>query len=249
MILKIDGQQIQSAPKFNHSFILKNGRWVAEKYEAPVIAKKPGLEGPMFEAFTSRHLVVYVTQEAEGMEQMMERRELAKQVVDFSVSMFGFYEQASLVNPRIIPDNQLSESDILSSNLILVGTKETNSAVARFADQLPMHLNAGAEDYGLVYSYPVNGKYIMVCSGVPFWTAKPIDWSTPPTEAENQRPVTSITFSYGVGAKVLLGRKDFLLFKDTNDNVIAEGYFNHDWKIKEEDAKKIKDAGVVSIKR
>jgi pimeloyl-ACP methyl ester carboxylesterase len=249
LIVKIDGQQLQSSPKFNHSFILKNGKWVTEKYEAPVIAKKPGLEGPMCEAFTSRHLVVYGTQGAEGMEQMMERREMAKQVADFSVSLFGYYEQPSLVNPRIIPDTQLSETDILSSNLILVGTKETNSVIARFADKLPMQLKADAEGYGLVYSYPVNGKYIMVCSGVPFWTAKPIDWRTPPAPAVGARPVTSITFSYGIGAKVLLGRKDFLLFKDTNDNVIAEGYFDNDWKLKEEDAKKIEDSGIVIMNR
>ena len=249
LIVKINGQQIQSATKFNHSFILKNGKWVAEKYEAPVMAKKPGLEGPMFETFTGRHLVVYGTQGDEGMEQMMERREEAKQVVDFSVSFFGFYEQVSLVNPRIIPDNQLNESDILSSNLILVGTKETNSAIARFADQLPMHLNTGAEGYGLVYTFTVNGKYVTVCSGVPFWTAKPIDWSAPPPPPEGDRTRTRITFASGVGAKVLLGRKDFLLFKDTNDNVIAEGYFDNDWKLKAEDAQKIEDTGVVIINR
>jgi enterochelin esterase-like enzyme len=249
LMVKINGAVFQSAPKMNHSFWLKEGKWVAEKYEAPVLSKKPGLEGPLVEALTSRCLFVYGTQGAQGNTEIQERKALAKLAADFSVSLGGYFEQPGLVNPRTISDKEVTAEDYLSSNLLLFGTKETNSVIARLADRLPVHLNQGSKDYGLVYGYPVNGKMVVVISGIPFWTTKSIQpgAAQSPFPPEN-RTRTVIRFASGAGAKALMGMKDFLLFRETNDQVITEGYFDNDWKLPADAAKTMKESGIVNIK-
>ncbi len=245
LTVKINGVTVQSAPKLNHSFILKEGKWIAEKYEAPVSAKKPGLEGPMSEVLTSRNIFVYGTQGVSGMEEAMTRRAFGKKAADFSVSWGSWFEQPSLVNPRVISDREVTADDYLSSNLVLFGTKETNSVIAKLADKLPMHLHGDASQYGLVYGYPVNGKLVVVISGIPFWTSKPMQPGAPPAADRGRR---GIRFAGGEGAKGLAGMGDYLLFKETNDQVISEGYFDNDWKLPADALQKMKASGVVEVK-
>ncbi len=245
LTVKINGITLQSAPKLNHSFNLKEGKWIAEKYEAPVTSKKPGLEGPMVEALTSRHIFVYGTQGNPPREELLARRSLAKKAADYSVSFGGYFEQPSLVNPRVLADREVTADDYLSSNLILLGTKETNSVIAKLADKLPMHLSKEATGYGLVYGYPVNGKMVVVVSGIPFWTSGPVQPGAAPAA---NRGRSGIRFAGGEGAKGLAGMGDFLLFKETNDQVISEGYFNTDWQLPADALQKIKDSGVAEAK-
>jgi hypothetical protein len=245
LTVKINGITLQSTPKLNHSFYLKEGKWIAEKYEAPVLAKKPGLEGPMVEALTSRHIVVYGTQGNPPREELLVRRSLAKKAADFSVSFGGYFEQPSLVNPRVLADREVTADDYLSSNLILLGTRETNSVIAKLADKLPLHLSKEATGYGLVYGYPVNGKMVVVVSGIPFWTSRPVQPGAAPA---GNRGRSGIRFAGGEGAKGLAGMGDFLLFKETNDQVISEGYFNNDWQLPADAMQKMKASGAVEIK-
>jgi len=246
LLVKINGVAIQSAPKFNHSFWLKEGKWVAEKYEAPVVSKKPGLEGPMTEVLTSRNIFVYGTQGSSGMQEIAERRALAKKASDFSVSWAG-YEQPSLINPRIISDREVTADDYLSSNLVLFGTKETNSVIAKLADKLPVSLSKEATGYGLAYLFPVNGKLVLIVSGIPFWTSRPAQPGQP-VSSTNARPRPRLRFATGEGCKALQGMSDFLLFKETNDQVIWEGYFDNDWKLPAEAVQKMKESGAVDLK-
>ncbi|MCK7541540.1 MAG: hypothetical protein MZV63_66980 [Marinilabiliales bacterium] len=87
-----------------------------------------------------------------------------------------------MVFPRVISDKEVRQSDYVTSNLILFGTKETNAIIEKFSDKLPMHLNADAADYGLVYIFPMNRHYILVNSGLPWWT--------PPKAAPGQGGMT-----------------------------------------------------------
>jgi hypothetical protein len=133
-----------------------DGKWEKGKYHAPVVAKKKGLEGPLYEVVANRHGYVYGTQNASGAEEVNERKAIAKEAADFSVSFGGYFEQKSTVNPRVIADQQVSRDDLLNSNLVLFGTKETNSVIADLADELPMHLQNEKESLGLVYCFPHN---------------------------------------------------------------------------------------------
>jgi len=236
LMVKINGIPVQSAPKMNHSFQLKEGRWISGKYHAPVVAKKKGMEGALYSALTGRVIFVYGTAGTPDGNALAARRQLAREAADFSVA-FGSYEQPSLVNPRIVADREVTPEDLRSSHLFLFGTRETNQVIARMADRLPLHLKEGDTVHGLVYTYPVNGKMVVVASGVPFWKAKATPSPTP-ADPVSARARTRISFGTGPGAKSLAGRMDFLLFTEEGE-VISEGYFDHDWQLPAEARQKL----------
>jgi hypothetical protein len=157
------------------------------------------------------------------------------------------------VNPRIISDAQVRTSDLQTSDLVLFGTKDTNAMIAKLADQLPMHLNRGADGYGLVYVYPVNGRYVLVSSGTPWFPL------TDPPQPEGRGRGASAPGGPGGPAvrpgydflppvqRALTKFQDYLLFKGSPDNVAAAGRFDHEWQLAPADADRLKASGVVTI--
>ena len=240
--IKVNGQTLVSTPKFNHSFRLINGKWEATAYYAAAGQKQKGLEGPMLATITQRHVVVYGTADNPSAEVLKQRRDFAKLSADYSVS-FGGYEQPSLVNPRVIADKEVTDDDLKSSNLILIGTGETNHVIAKLSAQLPLLLTNDAKNHGLVYAAPVNGRMVLVCSGMPFWSPN----IQKALNANGARQ--GIRFTQGTGFKTLGGLKDYLFFDETSGEIIAEGYFTTDWKLTDDITKKIKDSGVVKVNR
>jgi hypothetical protein len=128
--------------------------------------------------------------------------------------------------PRVISDKEVRPSDYQSANLILFGTKETNLVIEKLADKLPLHLNNEAKDLSLTYVYPVDGRYIVINSGLPWWTG---------TEGNG--------FQMAPHA-ALNNLKDFLFFKTSNKNILVDGLFNNDWKLAEEQWKVLTQNGV-----
>jgi hypothetical protein len=141
-----------------------------------------------------------------------------------------------MVFPRVIADKDIRASDYVTSNLILFGTRETNSVIEKFADNLPVHLDKQAAGYGLVYIFPLNRHYVLINSGLPWWT--------PPKSAEGQA-----RYSF-MGSKVERLRKypDFILFNETPDNVIVKGTFDSNWKLPPEAAEAFRASGTVTVK-
>jgi predicted esterase len=233
----IDGKEINSLPKYNHCFVKVNGKWETGKYHAPVVAKKKGLEGPMYEVVTDRHVYVFGTQDASGMEEISRRKATAKKAADFSVSFGGYFEQKSEVNPRVIADQQVSRDDLLNSNMVLFGNENTNSVIADLSDELPMKLEAGGDTLGLAFCYPHNGNLVVISSGLPFWTFVPTE--------EDQEARGGGLFGGATGARALKGMKDFILFDRSNHNVIVEGAFDHDWQLPADVIEKLEANGVI----
>lgn len=240
--VKINGIALQSAPKLNHSFRLKEGKWVAEKAEAAVTSKKHGLEGPMAAAFTRRIAIVYGTANASGDQEIAERRALALKAGDFSVTFGSGYSQPSQINPRVLSDKQVTAEDFMFSNFLLFGSKETNEVIARLADNLPLHLDTNAKDYGLVYGYPVNGNLVLIASGVPFWEYQGFS-----PDQTSGAPRNLIRFATGDGAKALSGLKDYLFFDGKNKQIIANGFFDQEWRLREDDLHKFSETGVIKF--
>ncbi|SFE07367.1 prolyl oligopeptidase family serine peptidase [Thermophagus xiamenensis] len=230
----IDGQELISSPGFNHAFRKEAGKWISERFIAGVKEKKKGLEGPLSQVVTSRHVYVYGTLNAQGPEEIEIRKKMAEKAADFSVSFGPFYHQRSTVNPRVIADRQVTHFDKYHSNMILFGTKETNSVLAEMADELPLHLENLNDSLGLVYCYPNNGHLVVVSSGLPFWISN----------KDDQSSGKEIRFGGSHGALALKGMKDFLLFRNSNDNVIVEGYFEHDWTLPQNVLEKFTSNGV-----
>jgi dipeptidyl aminopeptidase/acylaminoacyl peptidase len=145
-----------------------NGAWVAETYLAPAGSKRFGAEGPIREAISDRHIYVYGTGGNPSREELQSRRDQAAKAADWS-SQRG----RLLFFPRVVADKDVRPSDLDGSNLILFGTRETNTLIDKFSDRLPIQLEPTAAGYGLVYVFPIDKHYVVVSSGLAWWTPPP----------------------------------------------------------------------------
>lgn len=227
----INGKKIRPAISDSPSFSEVQGKWVNSPYVAAATGKNQGAEGPVSAAFSSRHVYVYGTAGSPSEEELKKRRETAEQAANWSQYMNPFLNRV-MVFPRVIADKDVRPSDIESANLILFGTKETNVLIEKYSPQLPMALSSTASGYGLIYVFPMNGRYVVVSSGLPWWI------STKPGQP---------TFTTLV-RQTIPGFKDFLLFKDGNDNKIAEGFFDQEWKLSSADKSLLANSGAVQVK-
>ena len=134
----------------------------------------------------------------------------------------------------VMSDQEIQEREISGTNLVLFGTRATNKLIQRLGARFPLELNAGAADYGLVFVAPVNGHDVVVNSGIPFWTG---------VEEANRPGLKFIGAPY----RALASFRDYILFKGSLENVIAEGRFDRNWRLPPGDAAKIKATGAVEI--
>jgi poly(3-hydroxybutyrate) depolymerase len=194
------------------------------------LAKKKGAEGPIFDAFSSRHVYVYGTKDAPSAEELAKRIGIATKAADWA-QYRGPFLGRMMFFPRVVSDKELRKSDIESSNLILFGTKETNSVVAQYASSLPVHLKESAKDFGLLYVFPVNGRYVAVNSGLPWW------------EGSEDRGLPFVPVAH----RKLNSYKDLILYKGKSDNVVAEGYLSDLWKLTGKLREAVAASGAVTI--
>lgn len=206
-------------------------KWVAGQYIANADAKKQGMEGPIGAAFSSRHIYVYGTGGSPSEEELTKRRLLAEDAANWSMYRNAFLGRVMFF-PRVVADKDVRPSDFESANLILFGTRETNTLIEKNADRLPLHLDASkTADHGLFYVFPLDGHYVAVSSGLPWWT-------DPNAQGFRFIPPAVIR---------LMDFKDFILFKSGVGNVIADGYFDN-WKLPEAEKAKIKTSGAAAMK-
>ena len=114
----------------------------------------------MGSAIDRRHVYVYGTAGSPAREEALARRDMANRAAAWGNTSAG--SGRLLLGMRAVPDTQVRPSDLQSSDLFLFGTKETNTVISKFAEQLPLHLDPKAQGYGLVYVYPVNGHHSLV---------------------------------------------------------------------------------------
>lgn len=138
--------------------------------EAPVckLAKRKGLEGPVFDAFKSRFAVVYGTQTNDP-----EMRDALRCAGDCS----AFWSDWADTEIPIYADSEIDDEIINSFNLILVGDNKTNLLINRINEQLPIRFSESGivadtetfeEGSGLieVYPNPLNQeKYVVIVGG------------------------------------------------------------------------------------
>lgn len=234
LTLVINGQTINVNTDGVLTLTESGNAWAVNALNTLTSAKKKGAEGPMTEAIADRHIYVYGTGGSPSVDELNKRRAEAQKAMDWSVYRGDFLGRV-MVFPRLLSDKEVRPSDIESSNLILFGTKETNSLIEKFSDKLPMQLKASATDYGLAYVFPVGGHYVLVNSGLPWWTT--VAENSPMSRQASPAPMN------------VLGRfQDFVLFKGTINTVVSGGRFNNDWTLPAKEADKLKAAGVVEFK-
>lgn len=233
--ITVDGKAFSAKTPDAISFSKENGSWVNKKFTPNRFSKQKGAEGPLAAVVGSNHIYVYGSQGEPSQQELQARQAEATFAADWAYDR-GFVGRV-MIFPRSMADNAVRQSDLETSNLVLFGTANTNSWIKKYADRLPVQLNEDAEGYGLVYVYPMNRHYILINSGLPWWT--------PP--AKTEAPTGGIGMLTGKGSS-LNSFPDFILFKGTPDNVISKGYFDNNWEIPEAEKAKLKASGVVKLK-
>ena len=208
-------------------FRASGGAWRAGA--APPAGKRLGLEGPIAEAVAGRHIYVYGTAGSGAPEEIEARRKLAETAAAWSTPR----ERLSLALP-VMADRAVTAEDLDAADLVLFGTSETNSLIARLAARLPLALNPGAADYGLLFIAPAGKHYALVSSGLPWWTG---------AEEAKRGGYPFAPQSY----RVLSTFGDYVLFKGSLAEVVAEGRFDRNWKVTPEAARKMQATGTVTI--
>lgn len=225
--LTVDGRKISVTGSGTVSLRRQQDRWVEGRTVVSGTVKTRGLEGPLREAFSSRHVYVYGTADNPKPEVRTARMNAALQAANWSVYR-GEFLGRMMFFPRVISDREVRPSDS-TANLILFGTKETNSIIQQYSNQLPLHLDtARTTTHGLLYVYPVAGRYVVVSSGLPWWTG--MDQG----------------FTFGPAAQSLLnGFKDYILFQGSIRNNPVSGYFNRQWALPPEAAASLRPAATL----
>ncbi|HQG53774.1 MAG TPA: alpha/beta hydrolase-fold protein [Bacteroidales bacterium] len=235
VIIKVDGKSFSLQTGNAASFTKTAKGWVNTKFTPSLTSKKQGAEGPLYAAVSSNHVYVYGTGGNPSQEELSARRAQAAAAADWAADrgMMG----RIMIFPRVLSDKEVRQSDFETSNLILFGTRETNAIIEKFADKLPIHLkNDAVKDYGLVYIFPMNDHYFLVNSGLAWWT--------PPKKSEQP---TGYNFM-NLKAEILKNYKDFILFRESPDNIVSHGYFDNLWKLPQDAADAMKVTGVIEIK-
>jgi len=131
--------------------------------------KRKGLCGPVEDVFNGPFLVVQGTAG-----DLRATQELARQVGTCIEEWDAFADGT----PRVCTDAELTDSDLGRYNLVLFGTPQTNSVLARMADKLPIEIGDHSyrvldktyqgQHLGLVMCYPNPlrpDRYVLIYSG------------------------------------------------------------------------------------
>ncbi len=222
----IDGEPLRVRPAASLSFIKVAGHWHAGLFSPS--GKRPGAEGPIAAAFNGRQIYVYGTAGAAAPQDLAARRQIAEQAAAWSQPG----EPLTLSLP-VKADRDVTAADLAAADAILFGTAETNRLIARLAPRLPLALNPGAADYGLLFVAPLEGHLVLVNSGLPWWNGDP-----PPPAVPSFLPAR---------LRLLLAFGDYVLFKGSLAHVVAEGRFDRNWKLPAEARAQLQASGTVTV--
>src|SRR5207244_11374168 len=122
----VDSAAVKLRVSTGLSFVKTAGRW-GMGTRAPA-GKRPGIEGPIMDAFRGRHLYVYGTSGAASEAEIAARRAMAETAAAWSSTRARLRETS-----EVKADGEVTEEDIAGANLVLFGTRGSNVLVARFA--------------------------------------------------------------------------------------------------------------------
>jgi hypothetical protein len=212
----IDGAAVRLRPTALLSFTKTARGWM----QGPPPAAT--LQGPIVQAVNGRHIYVYGTDDPQ-----------TRRYAEHAAAWSSNRSRLNLSLP-VKSDREVNDDDLAGANLVLFGTPQTNRLIARFAPQFPIALNPGAADYGLLFILPAGQHYVLVSSGLPWWTG---------AEEANRGGYHLAPESY----RLLSAFGDYILFKGSLANVLAEGRFDRNGKVPPEVAEKLRAAGTVTI--
>jgi hypothetical protein len=223
--LTIDGSPVRLRAGAPLGFVKTPKGWVQSTAPDGAALEGPGAipPGPIVEAVNGRHIYVYG-----------EADPLGRKSAETAAAWSGSRVRTNLKLP-VKSDREIGDEDLAAANLVLFGTGQTNRLIARFAAQWPITLNPGAADYGLLCIVPVGQHYVLVNSGLPWWTG---------AEEANRGGYRFAPEPY----RLLSTFGDYVLFKGSLANVLAEGRLGRDGKVPPQAAEKLRAAGTVTVR-
>lgn len=171
----IGGQDILKIPVSikPHHFICEEGIWKTND-SVPVAGKRPGLTGPVDDAFISSFVFVRPTGKSF-------HPALATWVADELTESRRLWRDMFRGEVSTIDDAALSEKDIAENNLILWGDPSSNKVLAKILPKLPLqwtkeNITFRGQKYNsadhapiLIFPNPLNpSRYIVLNSGIDF---------------------------------------------------------------------------------
>ena len=177
--IHIDGQiltgpQPRSDQSWRCQVSLRDGAWVHSESSSHTLQKKPGLQGPIDDAFMQPFIFILPS----GMSKDKSVDQWVKNEAEHAMTHWRKHFRGDI---RKIMDSELSESHLATSNLILFGDPDSNSVIGKIAAELPVRwesdrLCIGTNDTPrqghipvLVYPNPMNkNRYIVLNSGFTF---------------------------------------------------------------------------------
>jgi dienelactone hydrolase len=173
----IDGQKLpmpepRSDWSFHYTLEKVGGKWREAKPDEPgTLAKRPGLQGPIDDAFMDSFVMVKPSGQAMNEKIGDWAAKEMKHATDHWRSQFRGDAPAKA-------DTEITDADIKNSNLILWGDPSSNAVLAKIADKLPVKWTAKGVQIGdktydaathvpvLIYPNPLNPKkYVVINSG------------------------------------------------------------------------------------
>lgn len=165
----IDGQTLNGV-----KFVKENGTWKPQQREdSRQLRKKPGLQGPIDDAFMDRFVMVRPTGKALSAETgAWTDSELFRATREWRATFRG--------DAIVKDDKTITDADIKAGNLVLWGDPSSNAVLARIAARLPIRwdkdgtIRANGKSYPagttvpvLIYPNPLNpAHYVVINSGI-----------------------------------------------------------------------------------
>ena len=180
ILVTIDGKEIQAPREFSdRSWNCQLHRdakdeWQLGAREEKGLRKRPGLQGPIDDAFLDSFIMVRPTgKSSHPLVDRWAHAEMDRAIRQWHRQFRG--------EARVQDDTAITADDIASAHLILWGDPESNSVIKRIADKLPIKWQGGnifvdrekysAADHApiMIYPNPLNPKhYIVLNSGFTF---------------------------------------------------------------------------------
>ena len=220
---KLSGDRVRTDRSWESRFIKALGQWrLVGRFEFAGLAKRPGLQGPIDDAFMDRFVMVKPTGRANS-------EAIGKWTEAQLGQALSDWELQFRAKPRVVDDIDLTRDDIENSNLILWGDAGSNLLIERIIDQLPLNwtsdtLALGQAEAGavthvpvLIFPNPLNpNRYVVLNSGFTFSRFGHMSNATQPPKLPDWALV-DISKPYNAGDP---------------DCIAAAGFFNERWQPK-----------------
>jgi hypothetical protein len=203
--------------------VRKNGQWrFAPLFDEGKLAKRPGLQGPIDDAFMDRFVMVAPTGKP-----MYEKA--GKWTADEQAHAIEHWRRQFRGEAIVKKDSEITDADIAASNLVLWGDPSSNAILAKIVDKRPIGWNSKeitlsekkfpAVDHvpALIYPNPLNPKkYVVLNSG---FTFREYDYLNNARQVPKLPDYAIIDVSQPVTAQKPGG-------------IVAAGFFDEEWKLK-----------------